>query len=394
LRVNIVTSSISRNSGGVGPVVKHLAEALQKLSCDTTLCCRLEEDTFKGLPANREFKVIAGPSSKYCLPSGSRQLNKRLVNTISDIDIVHCHALWESCLWSAAAIARENRKPYVVTPHGMLDPWAINNSRWKKKIIGLLFTNKYLRSAACIHALCESEYQSIRAYGLNNPVAIIPNGIDLPEVNNDLPALWEGQIPKDKKVMLFLGRIHPKKGLPNLIKAWALLQQSVVSNQQSEWVQVIAGWSQIGHEDELKDMIKEFSLEKDIIFLGPVFDEKKQACLQNVDAFILPSLSEGLPMSVLEAWAYELPVIMTLQCNIPEGFAANAAIEIRPDVDSIAEGLKSFISLPEEQQKQMGQNGLHLVKQKFTWPKIAADMIDVYKWLLGQGDRPDCVRMD
>lgn len=388
-----ITSSISRSSGGVGPVVKNLVASLRRASCKVTLCCLLEDGSFDQLPSNKGFEIVAELPSKFGFPGGSRKLTKRLRKIVPDTDILQCNCLWESCLWSAAGIAKKNGKPYIVTPHGMLDPWAINNSKWKKKIAGLLFVNKYLKNAACIHALCESEYQSIRAYGLKNPVTIIPNGIDLPEIKEDLAVPWQEQIPKDKKVMLFLGRIHPKKGLENLIKAWALLKQSAIRSQQSGWILVIAGWDQNRHENQLKQLVKQLDRQTDVLFLGPVFDDKKKACLQNAEAFILPSFSEGLPMSVLEAWSYNLPVIMTKFCNILEGFEAKAAIEIQPEPDSIAEELAKFIELPESELKLLGQNGLELVKNKFSWSQIAAQMVEVYKWILSQGDKPECVKL-
>jgi poly(glycerol-phosphate) alpha-glucosyltransferase len=269
----------------------------------------------------------------------------------------------------------------------MLDPWALNHSKWKKRIVGLLYADKYLCSAACIHALCESEYESIRKYGLKNPVAVIPNGIDLPKQQAKLEAPWQELTASKKKVMLFLGRIHPKKGLCNLIKAWSKIAFS-------DWVLVIAGWSQIGHEEELKEQVAEYGLDKDIVFLGSAYGDKRAACLQNANAFVLPLFSEGLPMSVLEAWAYGLPVIMTKECNIPEGFESNAAIEIWPDVESIYEKLCSFMNLSDSQRNDLGQKGPKLVENKFTWPRIASQMNDVYKWVLGQGDKPECVRLD
>lgn len=99
-------------------------------------------------------------------------------------------------------------------------------------------------------------------------------------------------------------------------------------------------------------------------------------------------------MSVLEAWSYSLPVVMTSECNIPEGFGAAAAIEIRPQADSIADGVKRLLSMPDAERRQMGANGRDLVAAKFAWPRIAAQMIDVYKWVLGQGPQPACVRLD
>jgi poly(glycerol-phosphate) alpha-glucosyltransferase len=160
------------------------------------------------------------------------------------------------------------------------------------------------------------------------------------------------------------------------------------------WALAVAGWDQGGHEDELKKLVSRRGLGQDVLFLGPAFDDVKRACLQNADAFILPSFSEGLPMSVLEAWSYSVPIVMTGQCNLPEGFAADAAVEVRPEAESIADGLKRLLSMPDAERRQMGSNGCDLVASRFAWPKIAAQMIEVYKWVLGQGPQPDCVRLD
>jgi poly(glycerol-phosphate) alpha-glucosyltransferase len=276
----------------------------------------------------------------------------------------------------------------------MLDPWALENSAWKKKIAGLLYENRNLRSAACIHALCESEYQSIRAYGLTNPVCIIPNGIDLPDLlAGQIVPPWNSQIGADKNVMLFLGRIHPKKGLENLIRAWGILKGRKLKELE-QWHLVVAGWSQGGHENDLQRLTNEMNLRADVSFAGPLYDTAKDAALRAAKAFILPSFSEGLPMAVLEAWAYGLPVIMTRECNIPEGFDAGAALNIRADVESITDGLKNLLDLPKGTREQMGRNGLELVRTQYSWPKIASQMVDVYKWVLGQGNKPDCVRLN
>ncbi len=151
---------------------------------------------------------------------------------------------------------------------------------------------------------------------------------------------------------------------------------------------------QDGHEEELKRIIDEKGLTRDVIFLGPAFGDAKKACFQNADAFVLPSFSEGLPMSILEAWSYSLPVVKTRECNIPEGFEAGAAVEVSPDVDSVVNGLKSLFSLSAAERKNMGLRGRNLVEAKFSWPQIAGQMIEVYKWVLGQGSQPNCVKLD
>src|SRR5204862_6075569 len=113
------------------------------------------------------------------------------------------------------------RGPYTVTPHGMLDAWAVRSSRGKKRIAALLYERSCLENASCLRALCTAEAEAIRQYGLRSAVCILPNGIELPAESVTMPPPWQGVIQTDKRVLLYLGRLHPKKGLPNLLRAWA-----------------------------------------------------------------------------------------------------------------------------------------------------------------------------
>src|SRR5262249_37195453 len=157
----------------------------------------------------------------------------------------------------------------LVAPHGMMDPWALRQSRLKKRVAGLLYQNAQLRQAACIRALCESELRSIRAYGLKNPVCVIPNGIDLPQKPERKNPLAQARPPKDqrRKALLYVGRIHPKKGLVNLLKAWkGAIRAGFTIGEQ--WHLVIAGWDQEGHEAELKSLAANLGIEESVLFVG------------------------------------------------------------------------------------------------------------------------------
>ena len=173
---------------------------------------------------------------------------------------------------------------------------------------------------------------------------------------------------------------------------------------------MIAGWDQGGHAEDLKGLCDELGLTHDTIsatefvnfsseqrathavsFIGPAFGETKDALLRQADAFILPSFSEGLPMAVLEAWAYGLPVMMTDHCNLPEGFEHNAAIRIGTDPEDITRGLAELFQASVSDLKSMGASGRALVERQFTWPQVAAQMKEVYEWMLGGGSRPGCV---
>jgi len=315
-----------------------------------------------------------------------------LMNALSAYgpDLLHVHALWMYPSMAAVRWAAGNR-PYLVSPHGMLDSWAVRNSGWKKRLAGLLYENAHLNAAACLHALCASEYESIRAYGLRNPVAIIPNGVDLPSEPYDWAQPdWKNLLPGQSQVLLFIGRIHPKKGLNHLLYAWARAKQESPSAAKP-WRLIIAGWEKGEHQKELEQLSATLGLGESVHFVGPQFDQRKAASLVRTDAFILPSFSEGLPMAVLEAWSYRLPVLMTPQCNLPEGFVAQAAIDMSPDAASIAVALRKLFDMTELERRTMGDQGRRLVVERFTWPTVAASMRSVYSWVLGRSPMPACV---
>lgn len=388
-----VTSWLSRQGGGVWPVIWNLARHTGQLGINCSVAGLkdhwLEADC-SAQSSSLLCGAIIGPRSF----GYSRGLYDQVRSLSDRRSIVHSHGLWMHPGVIARKCAHKAGCPLVVSPHGMLDPWALKHSRWKKKLAGWFFENKNLRSAACLHALCESEARAIREFGLRNPICIIPNAMDLP-ANNDPGHEFTGplqEIKKDgRKILLYLGRLHPKKGLINLIRAWAKVKST-------EWVLAIAGWDQGGHEAELKSICQELDVPctnsaspVSVCFLGPQFDGAKSACYSACDAFVLPSVSEGLPMVILEAWAYAKPVLMTPQCNLPEGFKAKAAIQIEPIIESITTGLQSLFRASAAERDELGRNGRNLVAERFNWPKCAAEMVHVYHWLLGSGSKPACV---
>jgi poly(glycerol-phosphate) alpha-glucosyltransferase len=381
-------------------------------------------------------------------------------------DLVHTHGLWIFPSIATNQYCHPRGVPYVISPHGMLDPWAVRHSRWKKAIAHFFYEGAHLREAFCLRALCEAEARAIRQLGLKHPIAVIPNGIDLPVFQNAETLKTEMLKPEEqkgenrrqkignkaefqlsafpisafadgRKVLLYLGRIHPKKGLVNLIKAWSVASKEqrartskpqAPSSTRDEWVLAIAGWDQGGHEAELKRLATELGIpwadlrenstfktqhptsngkaesrkqkadfsvsafqRSSVLFLGPQFGGDKTACYRNCDGFILPSFSEGVPMVVLEAWAHGKPVLMTPECNLPAGFARGAAIRIEPNVESIEAGLRELFQAPNSALQALGDNGLQLVREQFAWPVVAAEMSRLYEWALGGGDKPACI---
>ncbi len=300
-------------------------------------------------------------------------------------DVSHAAGLWMYPSMANGSWSRRTERPYVISPHGMLDPWAIHHSAWKKRLAARLFERRHLESAACLHALCRAEAESIRAYGLTNPICVLPNGIDLPSASDHatLP-VWADRFPKNRHVLLFLGRLHRKKGLVPLLQAWGLARPT-------GWQLVIAGWDQGGHQHDLEAIVTAQQLGDSVCFCGPLHGPDKAAAYRAADAFILPSFSEGLPMTILEAWAYGKPVLMTAACNLPEGFSAEAAVEVTVAPAALAQSLSRFFALSEGDRALIGQRGRQLVDQQFNWATISLKMISVYQWVAKQGDRPDCV---
>ena len=304
-------------------------------------------------------------------------------------DLLHQHGLWMYPSVACRRWATRARGPYVLSPHGMLDPWALGNSAWKKQMAGWLYEHRNVRRAACLHALCEAEACAIRAYGRRNAICVIPNGIDVPASLDAQPPGWEDGGMRGAKVLLYLGRLHPKKNLLNLLRAWAAIQHG--KKAARDWRLVVVGWDQNGYQAQLERAANDLSIGDTVRFPGPQFGDAKHATLCRADAFILPSLSEGLPMAVLEAWAYGLPVLMTQECNLPEGFAADAALSLGPGPASITPGLAELMEMSTSDRASMGSRGQQLVREKFAWPRIASKMRAVYEWCLGAGPKPDCL---
>ena len=389
IKAAILMTSASRAAGGLFNSVRLGAAALVEAGCEISVFCLSDAHTRQDLPQwaplqPRTFASL-GPPSLGIAPKLGRALDETAP------DLLHQHGLWSGLSVTASQWRRRTKRPVVISPRGMLDPWALANSAWKKRIARTLFEDANLRGAACLHALTEAEARAFRRVGLKNPIAIIPNGTDLPNLETS-PAPPPDFFGADgRKTMLFLGRIHPKKGIAELLRAWALLRQSCPACA-APWRLVIAGWDDGGHLDALRKLAADLELTDHVMFPGPVFGADKEAAFRCADAFILPSHSEGLPMAVLEAWSYELPVFMTRACNLAEGFENGAAIEVTTDPKSLANVLGDHLA--SENLSAMGVKGRALVKERYCWNNVAADLHAVYAWLVHGGSPPANVLFD
>ncbi len=383
---------LGRDKGGIAACLPPMLTALEQEG----IACQLISQRFRGdgdLTAlgleNTAFEIKRAPTRDRSGLGLSPQFSSMVWR--SEADVIHSHGLW---MWSdrvASAAARGLGKPHVISPHGMLEPWAMANSARKKQMMWRLFQGRALHDARCLHALCEAERVSMRALGLTNAIAVVPNGVNLTEFD-DLPARgeFESAFPavKDRRVLLFMARLHPKKGLVPLLGAWQKL-----ARQFPDWVLVIAGPDENGHRAELEAIIAAEKLEISVIFAGMLNGELKRAALVRADAFVLPSFSEGFSIAILEAMACALPVLLTPECHFPDAVECGAAIECAPQEDSLEMGLRELLEKSEAERATMGARGRDLVAQKYTWKSVAQDWKQLYQWCEGESSAPSFVEI-
>jgi glycosyltransferase involved in cell wall biosynthesis len=268
-------------------------------------------------------------------------------------------------------------------PRGMLGPAALRVSAWKKRSFWWLSQRRALEAADCLHATAASEYEEIRAAGLRNPVAIIPNGIELPDLTG-LPARGGGS----ERTVLSLGRIHPKKGLDRLVQAWARVKPEFPS-----WRLRIVGPAEVGHDKELAAIARSLRLER-ISIEAPIYGPReKLEAYRSADLFVLPTLNENFALTVAEALAAEVPVISTRGAPWAGLETEHCGWWIDHGVESLAASLRLAMKLGCAERRAMGARGRAWMARAFAWDRIGGDMLQVYRWLREGGEPPPTVRL-
>jgi glycosyltransferase involved in cell wall biosynthesis len=308
------------------------------------------------------------------------------------ISVIHLHALWTGLSRIPNQLRGKFSIPTVITPHGSLQKWALRRSRWKKKIALALYENSDLQNAACFHAVGENEISDIRDFGLKNPIAVIPNGISANwlESRGDAGAFkTQYGIPAEKRVLLFLSRITPIKGLPMFLEA-------LHENREifADWHFVIAGTDEFNHQVEVQSVIAQKQMECGVTFVGSVDGQIKRDAFAAADLFVLPSHSEGAPMVILEALGASVPVLATKASPWQELEERKCGWLVDISAQALAEALRDATSRPADALKLMGQRGKELVAAHYTWAKSAEMTIELYEWLLHRRERPDFVVLD
>ena len=312
----------------------------------------------------------------------SAGLDRALKAEAPRADVVHNHGLWLAPNLAAWRAAKRARRPFVCSPRGMLSPEALAFSALKKKVVWRLGQRAALAGAACLHATSEAEHAAIRACGLRTPVAIVPNGVDLP------PPLPADARPEDARTLLFLGRVHPKKGLETLLQAWARVQ-----DLWPGWRLRIVGPPERGHDDALRRLAAGLGLQRWSLE-GPAYGEAKAGWLAGADLFVLPTRNENFGLAVAEALAAGLPVVCSKGAPWAGVVAEGCGWWVDHGPDALAAALDEAMSAPPGALAAMGARGRDWMARDYSWERVARDMLQVYAWLSLRGERPWFVRTD
>jgi glycosyltransferase involved in cell wall biosynthesis len=297
-------------------------------------------------------------------------------------DILHNHSLWMMPNVSAGLVARGARCRLVTAPRGTLSQWALRRSGWKKRVALALGQWAALREAACLHATAESEYADIRRMGLRQPVAVIPNGVDIPDLSTQHPRSASGA-----RRVLFLGRIHPVKGIDSLLRAWSQLQKRF-----GEWELRIVGEDSGGYLAEMQRLARELGCQR-VEFAGPAYGQAKSREYQAADLFVLPTRSENFGMTVAESLAHGMPVLVSKGAPWARLERERCGWWVDLAEGPLVEGLRAALSEPEDRLRAMGLRGRQWMERDFSWTQVGRLMMSVYLWLVGQGSTPECVRL-
>jgi glycosyltransferase involved in cell wall biosynthesis len=293
-------------------------------------------------------------------------------------DLLHNHALWMMSSVYAGRAAQRFHLPLLVSPRGMLSPWGRANGSWVKKGFWPLVQRPALEATTCFHATAAVEYEEIRKAGFRQPVAIIPNGIDLPE--------WLPKNPALPRTLLFLGRLHPKKGLDILLRAW-----QAVMHRFPDWQLRIAGTSSDGYQEQLQQLAAELQLQR-MEFSGALYGQEKWRAYRDAALFVLPTHSENFGIAVAEALAAGTPALVTKGAPWQPLDSYRAGWWIDVGLDALIAGLEQALPHSVADCEAMGLRGRAWMSEQFAWPQIGKMMAQTYHWMLRGGTPPEWVQ--
>lgn len=368
---------LSEASSGPSYSVVRLCEALIDIGHEVTLAALRLREGRQNPAFVKTFALGMGPSRLGNSPELKRWLIQQV--RLQRVDLLHSHGMWQLNSMYPGWASKHGRVELVVSPRGAFSRYAMSHGSKFKKIVWPLIQRPALSAAGCFHATAPSEYEDIRRVGFKQPVAVIPNGIDIPA---DLP-----RVTKKRRTLLFIGRIHPIKGLPSLLHAW-----KEVHREFPEWDLAIAGsdagyYGSTGFLNELRALAADLQLDR-VQFMGEVLGDDKWRVYRNAELFVLPTNSENFGLAVAEALSVGLPAIVTKGAPWSRLAEKSAGWWIDIGQEPLTRCLRHALGQSREVLVGMGIAGREWMKADYSWEHVGSMMAETYTWLVSKGNQP------
>ncbi|MFZ4731065.1 MAG: glycosyltransferase [Pirellulales bacterium] len=385
-RAVFVTTGLSRHDGGPFLSVSGLARAVaaHRQGCVAVVGVYRSEVEWatdrmqwEGVPLDAALRRLGAVD--YMADAIDRHLSAGCPSTV-----IHGQGLWRSASLAVEYSPRRRGSRRVISPRGMLEPWALQHHATRKRIAMALWQWRQLADADMLHATSFGEYTTFRGLGLRNPVCVIPNGVEIPAAWADRGAA--DAAPGRPRRCVYLSRLHSKKGVPMLLDAWARVRPP-------GWTLEIAGGSSDGHDREIARRIAAMGL-ADVRLAGELTGEEKWRFLATADLFVLPSHSENFGIAIAEAMGMGLPVITTTATPWGVLQQERSGWWVEPAADALAAAIREATSESIAQLAARGQRARDHVARSYRWDAIGERMAACYDWLVGYGPLPADVVLD
>lgn len=384
VRLIHVVPAVTKESSGPSYSVQRLCESLCEAGHNVSLAALQWENLPPTTSILKTFPMGLGPRKLGRSPLMYRWLQEQCEN--QHVKVVHNHGMWQMNSVYPAWVTRKTQAKLVYSIRGAFSSWAMRHGSATKRIFWPLLQRQALNKADCLHATAEAEYLDIRRLGFRQPVAIIPNGIDVPKLRK--------RPRPNGRTLLFLGRVHVVKGLDILLPAWARLQ-----SRHHDWRLVIAGddrgyHGRSGYLEFLKKKAVELGLKR-IHFSGPIYGESKIEAYQDAELYVLPSYSENFAVTVAESLSTGTPVVASKGSPWAELVDERAGWWVDIGVEPLVAVLDNALSRSEAELAAMGQRGRNWMERDFSWNGVGKRMCETYRWLCDRSlPVPDWVRLD
>ena len=384
MRVLQVSESLAVEFGGTASVCAQLANHLARAGVSVSAL------PLGGMNGSRShWPLDSAVVTRVCEPTGPRWLGycrgmPAVLDSLPPANLVHVHGLWRILYAQAGRYADKHRPPVVISAHGMLYDRALAGKLRAKQIARWLFQDRLLRGARCLHVTAPEEADQIRRLGFDGPIALVPWGVDEPSNEGEST---ERHAPADRRTVLYFGRLHPRKGLDALLRAW-----SRVSGRFVDWRLVIAGSDFDNYAATLVNLASELGISDSVSWLGTVEGASRERLFAGASLLVLPSAYENFGLVVAEALVRGVPVIVTQGAPWSRVVDEQCGWWIPVGLDSLVTALTDALARSPEKLRAMGARGRQFARAQFAWETATRRMIELYAWLVGQGPQPSFVR--